>query len=98
MYVVIFKARINIRTEDYHTTANRMRELAINQYHCIDFTSVLEKDEEISLSYWHDLEHIQSWKQDTEHLLAQKMGQNYWYKSYKVQIAKIEREYSNDIA
>ena len=37
---------------------------------------------------------IADWKQQTEHILAQKKGISDWYGSYKVRICLVEREYS----
>ncbi len=47
----------------------------------------------ISISYWKDLESIKKWKEDLDHRFAIKMGKEKWYKSYKVRIAKVERDY-----
>jgi heme-degrading monooxygenase HmoA len=47
----------------------------------------------ITVSYWQDLESIKQWKQNSEHLLAQKLGRKDWYRSYRVRICRVEREY-----
>jgi len=73
-----------------------MRDLAINKYGCTEFTSVTEGVQEIAISYWQDQEQIKKWKRDSEHLVAQELGQAIWYKSYKVQIVEILREYSKN--
>ena len=74
-----------------------MRELAINQYGCTDFIAVTEGSNEIAISYWEDLEQIKKWKTDAEHLVAQELGRSTWYKSYKVEVVEIIREYNNKI-
>ena len=48
----------------------------------------------ITVSYWATLDDIKIWKQETEHLLAQKMGREKWYAAYKTRICKVERDYS----
>ena len=96
MYAVIFRARIRQLDEDYAQTAARMRDLAMGQYGCVDFVSLTEGDEEVAISYWPSLEHIQRWKQDQEHLKAQDLGRNKWYTSYQVQVFEVVREYRND--
>lgn len=48
----------------------------------------------ITISYWADLESIKGWKENTEHLIAQKWGKEKWYSGYKIRIAKIERDYA----
>ena len=93
MYAVIFKAEINTLDSNYTEMAKRMRELAINEYDCCDFTSTTEGNIEIAISYWSNLDHIKKWKQDPEHLTAQEMGKSKWYKSYTVQVVEIIREY-----
>jgi heme-degrading monooxygenase HmoA len=48
----------------------------------------------ISVSYWKDISSVQQLKGNVDHIEAQIKGKNDWYKSYKVRIAKVEREYS----
>ncbi|KAF7786437.1 hypothetical protein PRUB_a1000 [Pseudoalteromonas rubra] len=47
----------------------------------------------ITVSYWTDLESIKLWKANAEHMEAQKTGRKLWYKSFKVRISKVERDY-----
>ena len=93
MYVVIFRAVINQLDDEYQKMSARMRKLALEEYGCKEFVSITENDIEIALSYWGKEDDIKAWKNDAEHLIAQSLGKDHWYKSYKVQIAKIEREY-----
>ena len=91
-YAVIFTS---IRTEgdnDYSEMSNRMLELAEQQSGYLGAESARE-DVGITVSYWSDLESIKSWKANTEHVEAQKTGRKLWYKSFKVRIAKVERDY-----
>ncbi|MCP5005720.1 MAG: antibiotic biosynthesis monooxygenase [Planctomycetes bacterium] len=94
MYAVIFRAEINDLDKSYSEMAAKMRDLAINKYGCIEFTSATEGMQEIAISYWLHLEQIKQWKQDAEHLVAQELGRLKWYKSYRVQVVEILREYS----
>ncbi len=96
MYAVIFKAEINKFNSHYSEMASKMRELAINKYGCKEFTSVTDGIQEIAISYWQDQEQIKQWKQDSQHLVAQELGQSIWYKSYTVQVVEIIREYSKN--
>jgi len=93
MYAVIFKAKIRELDEAYQEMAARMRELAMDEYGCIEFVSVTEGNQEIAISYWANLNDIKTWKQNAEHLAAQKLGKSKWYESYHVQIVEIMREY-----
>jgi len=93
VYVVIFRATIRSLDDEYSTTAARMRELAFSQFGCIEFHSVTEGMNEISLSYWPSEKNICEWKAHPEHILAQQAGRERWYKAYSVQVAEINREY-----
>lgn len=96
MYAVIFRAEINKLDLRYSEMASQMRELAINKYGCTEFTSVTEGAQEIAISYWQNQEQIKQWKQDARHLVAQKLGQSMWYKTYKIQVVEIIREYNKN--
>ena len=91
-YAVIFTS---IRTEGdngYAEVAGHMVELAAKQD---GFLGVESAREEIGLtvSYWRDLESIKKWKENTEHLFAQKMGHDVWYSAFKTRIALVERDH-----
>jgi len=94
MYAVIFKAEIKELDEEYNSTAKNMRELAINKYGCTEFISTTEENIEIAISYWETQEQIKKWKNDEEHIKAQNLGKERWYKSYTVQVVEIVREYN----
>ena len=96
MYAVIFKAEINKIDKSYCAMANRMRELAINEYGCIKFNSVTEGNNEIAISYWNSKEHIKEWKQNKEHQKAQELGKNKWYKNYSVEIVEVLNQYDKN--
>ena len=96
MYAVIFRAEINKFDESYSEMAAKMRALAIDEYGCSEFTVVTEGMQEIAISYWKNQEFINKWKQDAQHLVAQKLGRAKWYKSYQVQVVEIIREYSKN--
>ena len=93
MYAVIFKAEILELDSEYTEMAEKMRHLAMSQYACTEFTSCAEGEYEISISYWPNLDQIKKWKQNIDHLDAQNKGRSKWYKSYKIEITKIERSY-----
>lgn len=93
MYVVIFRAKIKEFDAEYSATAERMRELAFNEFGCMDFVSMSEGDNELTLSYWPDEDNIQRWRAHPEHRQAQLMGSQKWYASYSVEVAKVERAY-----
>lgn len=47
----------------------------------------------INVSYWQTLDDIKKWKHLEQHLVAQKLGKEKWYQSYKVRICKVEKDY-----
>ena len=93
MYAVIFKAKTKELDDNYFKMAKRMRELAIDEYGCVEFTAVTEGFDEIAISYWESMEQIKKWKQNSEHLVAQKFGKNKWYETYSVEIVEILEKY-----
>jgi heme-degrading monooxygenase HmoA len=95
MYAVIFKAQIGKLDQAYHDNLKRMRELAENKYGCCEFISLTEGAREITISYWESLEQIQQWKCDAEHQQAQALGKSKWYKSYRIEVVEIIRQYGH---
>ena len=96
MYAVIFKAKTKKLDADYFKMAKRMRELAINKFGCVEFTAVTEGFNEIAISYWESMEQIKKWKQNREHLVAQKLGQEKWYEDYTVEIVEVISKYGKE--
>lgn len=94
-YAVIFRAEINQLDSMYSKIAARMRDIAINEYGCTEFFSSTEGNTEVAISYWPSLENIQAWQNNTEHQKAQSLGKSKWYKSYRVQVVEVLREYAN---
>ena len=91
-YAVIFTSCKTNENTGYSEMATNMIELAKTQSGFLGFESAREEIG-ISDSYWKDLKSIKNWKENPEHLEAQKKGKENWYKSYKTRIAKVERDY-----
>lgn len=94
MYVVIFRAQAQSLDAEYSAMAGQLRQMALDQFGCLDFTAVAENGSEIALSYWPDQASIRNWKQASEHLLAQQFGRERWYRAYSVEVAQIHRHYA----
>jgi len=92
-YSVIFTSLRSAGDNGYEETAARMVELATQQDGFLGIESARE-GLGITVSYWRDLESIKAWKQNAEHLDAQRKGHEVWYSSFKVRIAKVERDYA----
>ena len=93
MFVVIFRAQARDLDAEYSAMAAQMRELALTQFGCLDFSAATEGDQEIAVSYWPDEASIRAWRADPEHLAAQQLGRERWYADWSVQIAEIGRAY-----
>ena len=95
-YAVIFTSlRSEDGDNDYSLMSKKMIELASIQKGFLGVESAREEIG-ITVSYWKDLESIKIWKNNTEHQIAQTKGRSTWYKSFKVRISKVERDYGFD--
>jgi heme-degrading monooxygenase HmoA len=89
---VIFSSQRTAGDNGYAEVAQRMVELAQAQPGFLGVESARE-GLGITVSYWDSLEAISAWKQNAEHRKAQRQGQQDWYSSFRVRIARVEREY-----
>ena len=91
-YAVIFTST---RTEGDHSYADmseKMIRLAEKQPGFLGVEHARD-DLGITVSYWKDLESIKNWKHHAEHSIARHSGREEWYKSFKVRISRVERDY-----
>ena len=95
-YSVIFTSVLKQDPIGYSEMAEKIEQPAMEQPGYLGFESA-RSEIGISISYWKDLESIRIWKQNTAHLLAQKLGKVKWYKYYKIRIARVERDYSKEL-
>jgi len=92
-YIAVIFSNIRTEAEDgYAETAVEMIRLAEEQEGYLGNESVRD-GLEITISYWSNLDSIRNWKQQTDHLLAQRMGREKWYSAYKTRICRVERDY-----
>jgi len=91
-YAVIFTSLRTAVDDGYAEMAERMAELAAQQPGYLGLESVRD-DLGISVSYWADLESIRNWKANLEHREAQRLGRERWYASFRLRIARVERDY-----
>lgn len=93
-YAVIFTSLQSEDVQGYQEMAERMEHLAKKQPGYLGFESARE-GLGIAVSYWKDQNSLSAWKANVEHQAAQKMGREKWYVRYKVRIAQVERDYSD---
>lgn len=91
-YAVIFTSTRTEGDNGYNEMAELMETLAKKQEGFLGIDSA-KNEIGITVSYWQTLEAITSWKQQTDHVLAQQKGIKEWYSWYNVRICKVEREY-----
>jgi len=92
-YAVIFTSlRTDAEHAEYQAMAARMDELAAEQPGYLGMESARE-GVGITVSYWRDLDAIAAWKRHADHLMAQRLGRERWYRDYRTRIAKVERDY-----
>ena len=93
-YAVIFSSRRSGTDDGYDEMSRRMEELAQQQPGFLGIESARGPDGlGITVSYWKDEAAIGAWKQNAEHLVAQKRGRREWYAEYTVRVARVERSY-----
>jgi heme-degrading monooxygenase HmoA len=92
-YAVIFSSeRTTIADEEYAEMAEKMEALAKQQDGFLGLESA-RNVLGVTISYWRDLDSIRNWKRHADHVFAQRMGRERWYKTYKTRIALVERDY-----
>ncbi|MDN3686341.1 antibiotic biosynthesis monooxygenase family protein [Cyclobacterium jeungdonense] len=92
-YAVIFTSIKSPEAgEDYSDMAREMDALVTEQSGYLGHESARDSLG-ITVSYWVSLEAIAAWKNETRHLLAQDLGREKWYQTYKIRICKVEKEY-----
>lgn len=91
-YAVIFTSTQRDNLVGYNEMSQHMEYLAKTQPGFLGLESA-RNELGITVSYWESLDVIKNWKQDAEHLVAQKLGRAKWYQWYHLRICKVEREY-----
>ncbi|MBY8863742.1 antibiotic biosynthesis monooxygenase [Nocardia sp. CA2R105] len=77
----------------YAEVAAHMAELAerVDGYLGMEFAR--DADCGITVSYWRDLDALQRWREDVDHLAAQRLGRERYYLGYRARICRVEHEY-----
>ena len=58
------------------------------------FQSLTEEGKILSLSFWRDEKAIEEWRNLLEHRMAQKKGRESLFRSYRIRVAKVIRDYT----
>ena len=94
-YAVVFSSvRSDADDDGYATMSNAMARLAAMQPGYLGIEAARGDDRiGITVSYWASLEAIAAWKNHVDHLVAQRLGKEKWYRAYALRICKVERAY-----
>lgn len=94
MFAVIIRATVGELDDGYTQAITRMKQLAFEEYGCLEFFALMDGEKRIAISYWETEEQIRLWKTNAEHALAQQQGQAKWYASYIIQVVEVKRQYA----
>ena len=93
-YAVIFTTQRSAHDDGYREMDERLERLVRTAPGFLGLESVRAPDGAgITVSYWESLEAIRGWKENAEHLVAQRLGRERWYASYRVRVCRVEREH-----
>jgi heme-degrading monooxygenase HmoA len=100
MIAVIFEfTPIEGRFADYKTLADGLAEDVRNFDGFISierFESITNKGKFVSLSFWRDEEAVRKWRNLQKHREAQKKGRGGIFRSYRLRVAQVLRDYTRD--
>lgn len=100
MIAVIFEfTPVEGRFADYKALAEGLAEDVRNFDGFISierFESIINKGKFVSLSFWRDEEAVRKWRNLQKHREAQKKGRASIFKSYRLRIAEVRRDYTLD--
>lgn len=99
-YVAVIFVSTRVDADDgYADTAARMEQLAAVQPGYLGLESARGADGlGVTVSYWRTQADAAAWKQVGEHLGAQRLGRERFYRSYVTRVAVVERDYRWDAA
>lgn len=79
----------------YAEMTDEMVELAKAQPGFLGIESVREAQGlGITVSYWDSEESILNWRENAQHMVAQRLGREKWYESFATRVTKVERAYT----
>ena len=94
-YAVIFTSQRTAPDPAYDAMAQAMFDLAGKQPGCLGAEHARDAAGlGITVAYFTDEAAIRAWKENAEHLAAQRLGIERWYSHYHIRVAKVERAYA----
>lgn len=94
---VIFTSQRSDEGEaEYAAMAGEMERLAATQPGYLGLESARSAGGfGITVSYWESAAAARDWKSQAEHLGAQRLGRERWYRAYRVRVAEVTRAYGS---
>ena len=96
-YAAIFSSTHTGSHEGYAEDTETILELARQHPGFLGIEAAGDDDLSIAVSYWDSDEAIRAFKELAEHRVIQKRGRDTYYKSYKMRVARVERDYGFNV-
>lgn len=95
MMIVLFRSRLTPEAgDDYAAMADEMLARARTMPGFVDFKSFRAPDgERLSVIRWENEAGLRAWADDARHRIAQRLGRERWYASFRLEVASVVREY-----
>ena len=97
MYLIIFEVYPhNDQKERYFELAAQLREILHQQpgfIHVERFQSLVDEGKILSLSSWESHAAIANWRNHADHMVVQTEGKRSVFKSYRLRVAEVVRDY-----
>jgi len=78
---------------DYHAMAERMFERARTMPGFLDIRDYTGAEgERLAVIWWESLETLRAWREDVEHLAAQRQGRERWYAWFRLEVCERVRQ------
>ena len=99
MVIVVFEFHVNKnRGKDYFLEVEKLQTELQNAEGFIGverFESNNTKGYYVSISTWKDDESVNKWHKNSKHAIAQNIGKKEIFKSFRIRVAKVFRDYSD---
>ena len=96
-YAAIFSSTHTGAHEGYAEDTETILELARERPGFLGIEAAGDDELSIAVSYWDSDDAIRAFKELAEHLIIQKRGRETYYKSYKMRVARVERDYGFNV-
>ncbi|MFY9561672.1 MAG: antibiotic biosynthesis monooxygenase [Terriglobales bacterium] len=93
MIIVLFRSRLTpAARKGYSEMAEQMSKLAKASPGFVAEKSFTAEDgERLTVVWWQDEDILKRWRNNTQHLVAQRVGRDKWYEYYKLEVATVIR-------